>query len=110
MPIVVDDHVSPAAAWVLLDELKAITHKPVTTVINTHFHFDHAHGNQVFGPGVQIIGHEFTRLVLLDDPMSMPLYRSFYNLKTLASQIERLKKRVATADPAEREKLQSQLS
>ena len=46
--IVVDDHVSPAAAWVLLDELKSITDKPVTTVINTHFHFDHAHGNQIF--------------------------------------------------------------
>ena len=43
--IVVDDHVSPAAAWVLLDEIKAITNKPVRTVINTHFHYDHAHGN-----------------------------------------------------------------
>src|SRR5688572_31216977 len=32
--IIVDDHVSPAAAWVLLDEVKAITDKPVTTVIN----------------------------------------------------------------------------
>ena len=48
--IVVDDHVSPAAAWVLLEEIKEITNKPVTTVINTHFHFDHAHGNQIFEP------------------------------------------------------------
>jgi glyoxylase-like metal-dependent hydrolase (beta-lactamase superfamily II) len=46
--ILVDDHVSPAAAWVLLDELKDITNKPVRTVVNTHFHYDHAHGNQVF--------------------------------------------------------------
>src|SRR5262245_20941000 len=46
--IVVDDHVSPAAAWVLLDEIKTITRKPVRTVINTHFHYDHAHGNQIF--------------------------------------------------------------
>ena len=45
--IVVDDHVSPAAAWVLLEEIKSITDKPVTTVVNTHFHFDHAHGNQI---------------------------------------------------------------
>src|SRR6266571_2098947 len=65
--IVVDDHVSPAAASVLLDELKEITNKPVRTVINTHFHFDHAHGNQIFEPGVQIIGHEFTRQMLLDN-------------------------------------------
>ena len=63
--IVVDDHVSPAAAWVLLDEIKSVTDKPVRTVINTHFHFDHAHGNQVFGKDVEIIGHEFTRDMLL---------------------------------------------
>src|SRR5262245_58759156 len=36
--IIVDDHVSPAAAWVLLEEVKTLTKKPVTTVINTHFH------------------------------------------------------------------------
>ena len=48
--VVVDDHISPAAAWALLDEVKALTNKPVRTVINTHFHFDHAHGNQISGP------------------------------------------------------------
>src|SRR4030095_10478790 len=51
--IVVDDRVSPAAAWWLLEEIKEVTNKPVTTVINTHFHFDHAHGNQIFAPNVQ---------------------------------------------------------
>ena len=30
-------------------------------VINTHFHFDHAHGNQIFGDDVEIIGHKYTR-------------------------------------------------
>ena len=109
--IVIDDHVSPAAAWVLIEELKAITDKPVTTVINTHFHFDHAHGNQIFGPEVQIIGHEFTRRALLDDPVSKPLYQSFYNFKTLEGQIETLKKRIADEkDPAARAKLQTQLT
>jgi glyoxylase-like metal-dependent hydrolase (beta-lactamase superfamily II) len=63
--LVVDSHVSPAAAWVLLDELKAITPKPVRYVVTTHFHYDHAHGNQIYGPGVEIIGHEFTRQMLL---------------------------------------------
>ena len=59
--VLVDSHVSPAAAWVLLQELRALTPQPVRTVINTHFHYDHAHGNQTYGPGVEIIGHEFTR-------------------------------------------------
>jgi cyclase len=109
--IIVDDHVSPAAAWVLLEEIKAITDKPVTTVVNTHFHFDHAHGNQIFAPAVQIIGHEFTRRALLDDPVSKPLYQSFYNAKALEGQIENLRKRIASEqNAAARDKLQTQLT
>jgi glyoxylase-like metal-dependent hydrolase (beta-lactamase superfamily II) len=106
--IVIDDHVSPAAAWVLLDELKTITDKPVTTVINTHFHFDHAHGNQIFGPEVEIIGHEFTRQMLLGKPLEMPLYRNY--LAGMPGQIDTLKKRIAgEKDPAARAKLETQL-
>src|SRR5688500_5739766 len=109
--IVVDDHLSPAAAWVLLEEVKAITDQPVTTVVNPHFHVDHAHGNQIFASGVQIIGHEFTRRALLDDPVSKPLYQSFYNVKTLDGQIENLRKRIASEqDAAARGKLQTQLT
>jgi glyoxylase-like metal-dependent hydrolase (beta-lactamase superfamily II) len=59
--LVVDSHITPAAAWALLKEIKSITDKPVRYVVNTHFHFDHAHGNQVFPEDVEIIGHEFTR-------------------------------------------------
>jgi glyoxylase-like metal-dependent hydrolase (beta-lactamase superfamily II) len=106
--IVIDDHVSPAAAWMLIEELKAITDKPVTTVVNTHFHFDHAHGNQIFAPGVQIIGHEFTRRMLLGKPLEMPLYQSY--IGGMPGQIETLRKRIADEkDPAARAKLQAQL-
>jgi cyclase len=106
--IVVDDHVSPAAAWVLLEEIKEVTNKPVTTVINTHFHFDHAHGNQIFAPNVQIIGHEFTRRMLLSNSIGMPLYQNY--LTGLPGQIDGLKKRIATeADAAAKAKLQTQL-
>jgi cyclase len=106
--IVIDDHVSPAAAWMLVEEMKTITDKPVTTVINTHFHFDHAHGNQIFAPSVQIIGHEFTRRMLLGKPLEMPLYRSY--LDGMPGQIDTLRKRIADEkDPAARAKLQTQL-
>src|SRR5215468_5513072 len=92
--IVVDDHVSPAAAWVLLEELKDITNKPVRYVINTHFHYDHAHGNQAFSKDVNIIGHEFTREMLLGGKSTqMPLYQNYVN--GLPAQIENLKKAVA---------------
>ncbi len=63
--MLVDNHASPAAATVLLDELKAITDKLVKYVVDTHYHFDHAHGAQIFGPDVTIIGTEFTRRALL---------------------------------------------
>jgi len=107
--IVVDDHVSPAAAWVLLEEIKTFTNKPVRTVINTHFHFDHAHGNQIFDPTVQIIGHEFTRRMLLSNSIGMPLYQNYVN--GMPNQIADLKKRIAeTSDAAATAKLQTQLS
>jgi glyoxylase-like metal-dependent hydrolase (beta-lactamase superfamily II) len=107
--IVVDDHASPAAAAVLLDELKDITNKPVRTVINTHFHYDHAHGNQVFAKDVEIIGHEFTREMLLGGKSTqMPLYRDY--LAGIPRQIEDLKKRIAAeSDTTRKATLQTQL-
>jgi cyclase len=107
--VVVDDHVSPAAAWVLLEELKEITTRPVRYVINTHFHFDHAHGNQVFGRSVDIIGHEFTRQMLLGrKALAMPLYANY--LAGLPRQVDDLKQRVAAeSDPTRRGALQVQL-
>jgi glyoxylase-like metal-dependent hydrolase (beta-lactamase superfamily II) len=107
--IIVDDHVSPAAAWVLVDEIKALTNKPVRTVINTHFHYDHAHGNQIFGKDVQIIGHEFTREMLtVGKPLEMPLYKNY--VTGLPNQIANLKQRLnAESDAAAKARLQTQL-
>jgi len=99
--IVVDDHVSPAAAWVLLDEIKTITNKPVRTVINTHFHYDHAHGNQIFSKDVMIIGHEFTREMLVGGKsIEMPLYHDY--VTGLPRQIDTLKQRLAAETDATR--------
>ncbi|MDO8615075.1 MAG: MBL fold metallo-hydrolase [Dehalococcoidia bacterium] len=35
--------------------------RPVQTLVNTHHHGDHTHGNFVFAPGATIIGHERCR-------------------------------------------------
>src|SRR5689334_8961142 len=107
--IVVDDHVSPAAAWVLLDEIKSVTNKPVRTIINTHFHYDHAHGNQIFDRDVAIIGHEFTREMLLGGKsLQMPLYKNY--VTQLPGQIENLKQRIVMeSDPSRKSMLQAQL-
>jgi cyclase len=107
--LVVDSHISPAAAWALREELKAVTPKPIRFVVNTHFHFDHAHGNQIYGPDVEIIGHEFTRAQLADGgSKSSRSYALFVG--TLPAQMEQLQKRIAAADSAERAKLEAQLA
>ena len=106
--LVVDSHISPDVATALRDELKAITPKPIRFVVNTHFHFDHAHGNQTYGPGVEIIGHEFTRAQIASgESMRGRSYASFVG--TLPAQIAQMKERAAAAPAAERSKLESQI-
>lgn len=75
--LLVDSHISPAAAAALLSELAAITEKPVRYVVNTHFHFDHAHGNQIYPAEVEVIGHEFTREMLASGESVGRTYQGF---------------------------------
>ncbi len=58
--LLVDSHMTPAAARALLIDLPKVTDKSIRYVVNTHFHFDHVQGNQVFGPDVELIAHEWT--------------------------------------------------
>jgi cyclase len=44
----------------LLNQVRTFTDKPVTTVINTHSHFDHVSGNVDFPATVDIVVHENT--------------------------------------------------
>ena len=46
----------------ILDKIKTITAKPVTTIINTHAHSDHIGGNEFFPTSVEIVAQENTRL------------------------------------------------
>lgn len=59
--VVVVDAKNPGWGQPLLDKIKELTNKPVTTLINTHTHGDHVSGNVEFPPGIQIIAHETTK-------------------------------------------------
>ena len=48
----VDSNITPEAARRLVNDIKTITDKPIRYVVNTHWHYDHTDGNQVFGPEV----------------------------------------------------------
>jgi cyclase len=108
--VLVDDGTTPAAARALLQDMKLITDKPVRWVINTHFHYDHTDGNSVFGPDVEIIGHEYVRHAIadLDVIHREPLKSALTNMPV---QIESLKKQLGDAkDPAQRATLEKQLA
>ena len=46
----------------MLDKIKTVTSKPVTTIINTHAHGDSVSGNEFFPTSVEIIAQQSTRL------------------------------------------------
>ncbi|MCI0723860.1 MAG: MBL fold metallo-hydrolase, partial [Acidobacteria bacterium] len=46
--LIVDSHSKPSAAKALLKQISKVTRNPVRYVVNTHFHYDHARGNQAF--------------------------------------------------------------
>lgn len=108
--LVVDSHVTPAGAWALQEELKAVTPKPIRWVVNSHYHFDHSHGNQIYGPEVQIIGHDFTRAQMVAGKSMDSPAREFFT-GTVPTSIKTLEGRLAAAtDEKTRAQIQEQLA
>jgi cyclase len=108
--MVVDAGITPAAARALLEDLKTITDKPVRWVVNTHFHYDHTDGNSIFGPNVEIIGHDYVRYAILNLDV---LHREPFvtNQLNLPIQIESLKKQISDEkDSEQRVTLERQLA
>jgi cyclase len=54
------DTKNPGWGQPLLDKVKTVTDKPVTTVINTHTHYDHNSGNVAMPATVEIVAHANT--------------------------------------------------
>jgi glyoxylase-like metal-dependent hydrolase (beta-lactamase superfamily II) len=66
--MVVDTHSKPTAARVIVEHLRGMTTKPVRYVVNTHFHWDHWHGNEVYPaayPQAEIVTNDITREAML---------------------------------------------
>jgi glyoxylase-like metal-dependent hydrolase (beta-lactamase superfamily II) len=55
--LVIDTRSTNAQAREIVADLRRLTASPVTVVVDTHGHFDHAYGNHVFRPS-PIWGHE----------------------------------------------------
>lgn len=110
--LLVDSHVTPNAGLALIDAVKNVSDKPVRYLVNTHYHFDHAHGNQVFPPDVEIIGHTYTRQKLsgeLGNVLEESTVISF--TEGVPDQVARLRQQVSNeSDSARRSELQTRLA
>jgi len=109
--LVVDTHSRPSSAAALIAEIKKITNKPVRYAVNSHFHWDHAQGNQAypraFPREVTLVSSEATRQNLA--ARGIPSVRQ--QLEQAPGQIATLKQSIAAAkSAAERSKLQEDLA
>src|SRR5437867_9806579 len=59
--VVVVDTKNPGWGQPILDKIKDLTSKPITTIINTHTHGDHVSGNVEFPATVEVIVQENTK-------------------------------------------------
>ena len=66
----------------ILDEVKKVTDKPVTYVVNTHTHGDHTGSNQFFPGSVQIVVHEKTAANMA----KMPVFQEAANKQGLSDR------------------------
>lgn len=66
--VMFDTSGTPASAQAILTELRQLTNKPALYVINSHWHWDHWGGNQIFKtayPNVQFLSSEKNRDLMM---------------------------------------------
>ena len=59
--VVLVDTKLPGYGQDIIDQVKTVTDKPITMIINTHTHFDHSGSNTEFPSSVVFVAHENTR-------------------------------------------------
>src|SRR5438094_5531566 len=106
--MVVDRHSKPSAARVIIERLREMTRKPVRYVVNTHFHWDHWHGNEAYPaayPDAEIVTNQITREAML----KKGLKRVQDHVRQVPGEIAKLKADIQAASPAQRGKLEADL-
>jgi glyoxylase-like metal-dependent hydrolase (beta-lactamase superfamily II) len=108
--LVVDTGTSPAAARAFIEDAKLITSKPIRYVVNTHFHYDHTDGNQVYAGKADIIAHDYVKQAIQTlNVLEREPYKTS-QLVNVPNRIENLKKQIADAKtPQTRADLERQL-
>jgi len=106
--MIVDTHSKPSAALVIVERLRDITRKPVRYVVNTHFHWDHWHGNEVYPatyPGAEIVTNQITREAMV----MKGLKRIQDHVRQVPGEIAKLTADIQAANAPQRTKLEADL-
>lgn len=74
--VVVVDAKNPGWGQPILNKIKELTPKPITTLINTHTHGDHVSGNVEFPASVEVIAQENTKVNM----EKMPIFKEHNNV------------------------------
>src|ERR1051326_2435443 len=108
--LVVDTGTTPAAARAFIEDLQKINTKPVRYVVNTHFHYDHTDGNQVYAGKADIIAHDYVRQAIQTlNVLEREPYKTS-QLINVPNRIDSLKEQITQArDAATRAGLEQQL-
>lgn len=72
--LVFDTGARPSSARAVLNQLRRVTNKPVTRIVNSHWHPDHWSGNEFYArefPGVEVIATKATRDYMARTTQSM---------------------------------------
>ena len=80
----------------ILDQVRKVTDKPITHIVNTHTHFDHTGSNQFFPATVEIVVQENTAANM----RKMPVFRDPANKNGLADTTFKDKKTVLSGADA----------
>lgn len=100
--VVVDTHINPAAARAVIARIRDLTDKPVTHVINTHWHDDHTNGNHAFRqayPEARIVSHRATLAALKREWAPMEAQRREAYASLTAGQLLEAAAKHAGSDP-----------
>jgi glyoxylase-like metal-dependent hydrolase (beta-lactamase superfamily II) len=104
--LVFDTNGTPAAASAVLAQIRTLTDKPVRYIVNSHWHWDHWYGTEVYRqafPGVQVVAHAKTRGMMMGPALD-------FNRPGLETQLPGYVKMLETkaeGDPAVRPRLEA---
>jgi cyclase len=94
--LVFDTNGTPAAAAAVLAEIRKLSDQPVRWIVNSHWHWDHWYGTEVYQrafPDLRIVAHEKTRALMMGPALE---FNRPGLEKGLPGYLDNLAKRAAT--------------